>query len=225
MLKVVNEGGIAEKIRAVLVVLCCDPLDSFLQNPRAARIFFRRWSISQIGRSETRFFHIGSSEIPGEHQDPFKNAWNDSKRRERIWTYACVMSALHQFETQLGERVFHRLSPSTQKKLDALLAGEESAEDDAQTSEPPESGQAVLHDLRADPGRASLDNLLREMTRLERVRDLDLPLDGPAGALGQKPTVSPNKKTSRWPNSLILISEMGFLIDFRPEMTSERRAR
>jgi hypothetical protein len=48
---------------------------------------------------------------------------------------------------------------------------------------------------------------------------------GPAGAFGQKPTVSPNKKTSRWPNRLILISEMGFLIDCRPEMTSERRAR
>ena len=35
----------------------------------------------------------------------------------------------------------------------------------------------MLQDLRADPGRPSLDNLLREMTRLERVRALDLPLE------------------------------------------------
>ncbi len=39
------------------------------------------------------------------------------------------------------------------------------------------------------------------------------------------PTVSPNKKTSDWANNRILISEMGFLVDFRPEMASERRAR
>ena len=84
-----------------------------------------------------------------------------------------IRSALRQFETQLGERVLYRLSPSTRKKLDALLAVDESTEDDTQTSEPPESGHAVLHELRADPGRASLDNLLREMTRLERVRGLD----------------------------------------------------
>jgi hypothetical protein len=88
-----------------------------------------------------------------------------------------IRSALQQFDTQLGERVLHHLSSSTRKKLDALLAAGEPTADDAQTSEPPASGQALLHDLRADPGRASLENLLREMTRLERVRDLDLPLD------------------------------------------------
>ena len=88
-----------------------------------------------------------------------------------------IRSALHQFETQLGERVLHRLSPSTRTKLDALLVTNTSTEDETQTSGPPESGQAVLHELRADPGRASLENLLREMAKLERVRDLDVPLD------------------------------------------------
>jgi TnpA family transposase len=88
-----------------------------------------------------------------------------------------IRSALQQFENQLGERILHRLSSATQKKLDALLAADESNEDDTQMAETPESGPAVLQDLRADPGRPSLDNLLREMTRLERVRALDLPLD------------------------------------------------
>ncbi len=95
-----------------------------------------------------------------------------SDRVERL-----IRSALQQFEIQLGERVLHHLSSSTRQKLDALLAADEPTTDEAPTSDPPESGQAVLHDLRADPGRASLDNLLREMTRLERVRDLDLPFD------------------------------------------------
>jgi hypothetical protein len=88
-----------------------------------------------------------------------------------------IRSALQQFENQLGERVLHRLSPATRKKLGALLTADESEENDTQTSETPASGPAVLHDLRADPGRPSLDNLLREMTRLEWVRALDLPLD------------------------------------------------
>jgi len=88
-----------------------------------------------------------------------------------------IRSALHQFETQLGEQVLHRLSPATRTKLDALLVTEASTDEDHQTSGPPASGPAVLHDLRADPGRASLENLLRAMTQLERVRDLDVPLD------------------------------------------------
>jgi hypothetical protein len=48
---------------------------------------------------------------------------------------------------------------------------------------------------------------------------------GPAGASAQKPTVSTNKKTSRWPNNLILIFLMGFLVDFGPKIASERTTR
>jgi hypothetical protein len=50
-------------------------------------------------------------------------------------------------------------------------------------------------------------------------------LDGPAGEFEQKPTVSTNKKTSRWLNNLILIFLMGFLIDFGPKIASERTTR
>jgi hypothetical protein len=88
-----------------------------------------------------------------------------------------IRAALHQFETQVGERVLHRLLPSTRTKLDALLIMQAPTEDEPHTSGPPEPGQAVLQELRAAPGRASRENLLREMTTLERVRDLDVPLD------------------------------------------------
>jgi len=66
----------------------------------------------------------------------------------------------------LGERILHRLSPSTRKQLDELLIPHASTEDETHTSGPPASGQAVLQELRVDPGRASLENLLREMTKL-----------------------------------------------------------
>jgi hypothetical protein len=86
-----------------------------------------------------------------------------------------IRSAVHQFETQLGDQVLHCLSPSTRQQLDALLAADEPTEDDTQTAAPLGLGRAVLHDLRADSGRATLENLLREMTKLERVRALELP--------------------------------------------------
>jgi hypothetical protein len=43
-----------------------------------------------------------------------------------------IRSALHQFETQLGERVLYRLSPSTRTKLDALLVTNTSTEEEPQ---------------------------------------------------------------------------------------------
>jgi TnpA family transposase len=92
------------------------------------------------------------------------------ERTERL-----LRSAFHQFETQLSEQVFRQLAPGTQQKLDALLVAEEPPSDATPTAEPAMADQAILHALRADPGRASLENLLRTITNLERVRDLDLP--------------------------------------------------
>jgi TnpA family transposase len=93
------------------------------------------------------------------------------ERTERL-----IRSAFHQFETRFSEQVLHHLLPATRQKLDALLAADEPPADAAPTAEPSIADQAVLHELRADSGRASLENLLRAITNLERVRDLDLPL-------------------------------------------------
>jgi hypothetical protein len=93
------------------------------------------------------------------------------ERTERL-----IRAAFHQFETQFSEQVLDQLLPATRQKLDALLAAEAPPVDAEHTAEPALADQALLHELRADPGRASLDNLLRTITNLERVRDLDLPL-------------------------------------------------
>jgi TnpA family transposase len=93
------------------------------------------------------------------------------ERTERL-----LRSAFHQFETQVSEQVFRQLLPATRQKLDALLAADEAPVDAAHPAESSRADHAVLHELRADPGRASLENLLRAITNLERVRDLDLPL-------------------------------------------------
>jgi hypothetical protein len=86
-----------------------------------------------------------------------------------------IGSAVHTFDTRMGQHVLQRLSTATQEHLDALLAPADAPA--ASHDSPPESDQAILHELRADPGRATLKNLFREIAKLERVRALELPAD------------------------------------------------
>jgi hypothetical protein len=84
-------------------------------------------------------------------------------------------SAVHPFDTRMGEQVLRRLSTTTQEHLDALLAPADAPA--ASPDSPSESDQAILHELCADPGRATRKNLFREIAKLERVRALELPAD------------------------------------------------
>jgi hypothetical protein len=86
-----------------------------------------------------------------------------------------IGSAVHTFDTRVGDQVLQRLSATTQQHLDALLAPAEVSA--ASPGSPPEPDQTLLHELRADPGRATLENLFREIAKLERVRALPLPAD------------------------------------------------
>jgi hypothetical protein len=89
-----------------------------------------------------------------------------------------VRSALHAFEHRLCTDVWHRLSPSTRTALETLLAPElrephDPGGDEASTP----AGRALLHELRADAGRATLENLFRELAKLEQIRAVALPPD------------------------------------------------
>lgn len=92
-----------------------------------------------------------------------------------------MKSALPLFEQRVCDQVLQRLSLPTRTTLEALLLPQD---DDAAAPGPlphPVGGSILLHDLRADPGRATLDHLLREITRLEYVRALELPPELCAG--------------------------------------------
>ena len=89
-----------------------------------------------------------------------------------------VRSALHAFEQRVCTDVLHHLSPSTRMALETLLAPEVRAQHDADGDETsPAGGRALLHELRADAGRATLDNLFREIAKLEQIRAVALPPD------------------------------------------------
>jgi len=88
-----------------------------------------------------------------------------------------MRSAVHREDTRVGTGILHRLSTTTQGHLDALLGPAEAPPSDPDTSSAPTLERALLQALRADPGRATLDNLFQEIAKLERIRALQLPPD------------------------------------------------
>jgi hypothetical protein len=85
-----------------------------------------------------------------------------------------IRSAVHREDTRVGAEILHRLSATTQGQLEALLGPAETPASDPDVSAP-SLERALLQELRADPGRATLDNLFQEIAKLERIRALQLP--------------------------------------------------
>ena len=75
-----------------------------------------------------------------------------------------LSSALRTFEEQFSRDLLERLSPKTKRLLDALLE-----------STGAESTRVPLHDLRADPGPASIETLDEELNKLDCLRGAELP--------------------------------------------------
>jgi TnpA family transposase len=88
-----------------------------------------------------------------------------------------VASAIHQYEEQFCRTVLHHLPPAVQARLDALLLAAKTPNMDAGEPASAELARAILHGLKAEPGRASLESFLEEVTKLERLRALELPAD------------------------------------------------
>ncbi len=76
-------------------------------------------------------------------------------------------SAWQTYEARVCTTTLERLPPATRKALEALLI----------EADPAVSSAVSLHDVRTDPGRAGLDSILRELAKLRRLRDLQLPPD------------------------------------------------
>jgi Domain of unknown function (DUF4158) len=92
------------------------------------------------------------------------------ERLERL-----IRSAVHREDTRVGTAILRQLSATTQAQLEALLGPDEAPAPAPDTPASPTSDHALLQELRADPGRATLDNLFQEIAKLERIRALQLP--------------------------------------------------
>ena len=99
-------------------------------------------------------------------------------RSERI-----VRSALRTYADRLYQRVATRIGPVGLAQIDALLAPRAADEDRTgpSMSSSRDLSRLTLHDLKADPGRVSLDSVLTQVDKLRRVRQVDLAHDLFAG--------------------------------------------
>ena len=85
-----------------------------------------------------------------------------------------IRSAVHREDTRVGTEILHRLSATTPGQLQAFL-GPTAPRASAPDGSAPALERVLLQELRAAPGRATLDNLFQEMAQLERIQALHLP--------------------------------------------------
>lgn len=81
-----------------------------------------------------------------------------------------MRSALRTAEKSFCATIFRQLSPASLAKLDALLDTEGSLEE-----EQGQFKQSVFNFLKMDPGRTSLKSILKEVEKLQCIRQLGLP--------------------------------------------------
>ncbi|MGS0741780.1 Tn3 family transposase [Glaciimonas sp. GG7] len=111
-------------------------------------------SLEHLGELARDWFSVRHIEPPG------------SSRLERF-----LHTTAHDFETGLFLRIATLLTHEAKSSIDALL----DIKDDAEIINPAE--RRGIPWISADPGGVSLDCALQELAKLDRVRQLDLPLD------------------------------------------------
>jgi hypothetical protein len=79
------------------------------------------------------------------------------------------------FEERWCASVLERLTAATQRALDDLLVT--GSADETTDAEATESRRSILNELHADAGAISLESVLAEIAKLERLRKLGLPPD------------------------------------------------
>jgi len=94
-----------------------------------------------------------------------------------------IRSAVRTYEDRLHRAVLGRIGPEGLARIDTLLTpappDEESAPSPETTARDP--GRLTLLDLKADPGRVSVESVRTQIDRLRRLRQADLPPDLFAG--------------------------------------------
>ena len=118
---------------------------------------------------------------PIEQMREFALAWFAKEALEPIAAEPLerlLRSAGHAFETGLCQRIAELLTPEAKALIDThLLAEDKELGADPSTRAPAAEAKADLDlsQLKADPGRISLDSVLQELAKLARIRQLALP--------------------------------------------------
>ena len=126
------------------------------------------WLVKQVLPQEPREDHVGEALFA--RCRVLRIEPPSSGRIDRL-----VRSAFHSFEERWCASVFERLDVATQRALDDLLLT--GSDDDDTNAEATETRRSGLNELKADAGAISLESVLTEIAKLERLRSLGLPTD------------------------------------------------
>ncbi len=126
------------------------------------------WLIETVLDQEADLEHL--KEVASQRFWSLKIEPPPSGRVERL-----VRSALRTYETKFFQQTLQKLSPECRTQMDALLITSEPDETDKTQQEKTTFKVSKFHFLNSEPGRASLNSLLTEITKLQSLRQIGLP--------------------------------------------------
>jgi len=88
-----------------------------------------------------------------------------------------VGKAMRDFDAKFCGSTVSRLTHATRSRLEDLVAGGEEGEEPAADRASAGGGRSFFTELKEDPGAPGLESLFAEVTKLQRVRALELPAD------------------------------------------------
>jgi hypothetical protein len=91
------------------------------------------------------------------------------------WPKAAL--AIHTYEENFFQTTYDKLPSSTLAKSDSLIDNIAYWENDNEEVSGEKNGKLSFHELKADPGRAGLESVLKEINKLRTIRTLELPDD------------------------------------------------
>ena len=88
-----------------------------------------------------------------------------------------IRSAIHTYEESFFQATYQKLSSASITLLDSLIDSISYLEIDEEEAASDSSIQISFNELKADPGRAGVDSVLKEVNKLRTIRNLELPDD------------------------------------------------
>lgn len=88
-----------------------------------------------------------------------------------------IRSAIHKYEESFFQATYLKLPSTSLAQLDSLIDSISFLEIDEEEASSDNSIQISFNELKADPGRAGVDSVLKEVNKLRTIRNLELPDD------------------------------------------------
>lgn len=86
-----------------------------------------------------------------------------------------IRSAIHTYEESFFQAIYQKLPSTSLTLLDSLIDSISYLEIDEEEAASDSSIQISFNELKADPGRAGVDSVLKEVNKLRTIRNLELP--------------------------------------------------